>query len=112
MHSTSEEPTADWEITPDGLYIATRGFLLRRGYCCANRCRNCPYMNWHQARTWQAGEHQWVKTGRVASKAIAGARALLHYHQQQLAQCTQDEERDYHCEMSEHYRFLLEQWDE
>lgn len=112
MHPTSEEPTADWEITPDGLYIATRGFLLRRGYCCANRCRNCPYVNWHQIRTWQPGEQQWVKAGRVSAKAIAGARALLHHHQQQLQQCTLNEEVEYHRQMSEHYRFLLEQWHE
>jgi hypothetical protein len=41
---TSEE--ADWEVTAEGLYMATRSFLVRRGYCCANRCRNCPYVNW------------------------------------------------------------------
>lgn len=35
--TSSSETQADWEITPDGLYIATRHFLLRRGYCCANR---------------------------------------------------------------------------
>lgn len=29
----------------DGLMVLTRRFLLERGYCCENRCRNCPYGN-------------------------------------------------------------------
>lgn len=28
---------------PDGLVIFTAEFLLQRGYCCGNGCRNCPY---------------------------------------------------------------------
>ncbi|HXG85897.1 MAG TPA: DUF5522 domain-containing protein [Pyrinomonadaceae bacterium] len=27
----------------NGLMILTRHFLLKRGYCCRNGCRNCPY---------------------------------------------------------------------
>ncbi len=27
----------------DGLFVFTREFLLRRGYCCESGCRNCPY---------------------------------------------------------------------
>jgi hypothetical protein len=27
----------------DGLMILTAHFLLKRGYCCQNGCRNCPY---------------------------------------------------------------------
>lgn len=26
-----------------GLYIFTREYLLKRGYCCDNNCRHCPY---------------------------------------------------------------------
>lgn len=26
-----------------GLMVVTRHFLLRRGYCCENGCRHCPY---------------------------------------------------------------------
>ncbi len=33
----------DFELNADGLMVATREFLLRRGYCCGNGCRNCPY---------------------------------------------------------------------
>jgi len=27
----------------NGLLVMTRWFLLRRGYCCENGCRHCPY---------------------------------------------------------------------
>ena len=27
----------------DGLFVFTRKYLLRRGYCCKSGCRNCPY---------------------------------------------------------------------
>lgn len=26
-----------------GLMVLTASYLLRRGYCCGNRCRHCPY---------------------------------------------------------------------
>ncbi|WP_145236647.1 DUF5522 domain-containing protein [Urbifossiella limnaea] len=26
-----------------GRWVFTAAFLLRRGYCCGNGCRNCPY---------------------------------------------------------------------
>jgi hypothetical protein len=27
----------------DGLMVLTERFLRRRGYCCHNGCRHCPY---------------------------------------------------------------------
>jgi len=27
----------------EGLLVMTRWYLLRRGYCCDNGCRHCPY---------------------------------------------------------------------
>jgi hypothetical protein len=27
----------------EGKLVFTQDFLLRRGYCCNSRCRNCPY---------------------------------------------------------------------
>ncbi len=27
----------------NGLMVLTAHYLLKRGYCCANKCRNCPY---------------------------------------------------------------------
>jgi Family of unknown function (DUF5522) len=29
----------------NGLMILTAHFLKKRGYCCKNGCRNCPYSN-------------------------------------------------------------------
>ena len=26
-----------------GLMVLTSFYLLKRGYCCANRCKHCPY---------------------------------------------------------------------
>ncbi|HXS36623.1 MAG TPA: DUF5522 domain-containing protein [Flavipsychrobacter sp.] len=33
----------DYYIQPDGLLVFTASYLLERGYCCGNGCRNCPY---------------------------------------------------------------------
>jgi hypothetical protein len=100
---------ADWEITPDGLYIATRGFLSRRGYCCANKCRNCPYINWRDNPAWQPVPHECVRRTRVSTKAIEGAQIMLQFHQECL-QTSDEGEQLYHRSMMEHYQFLLEQW--
>lgn len=27
----------------DGLYVFTDKYLLKRGFCCKNGCRHCPY---------------------------------------------------------------------
>lgn len=27
----------------DGFMVLTEHFLLKRGYCCDNKCRHCPY---------------------------------------------------------------------
>ena len=106
---SSQDQETDWEITEQGLYIATRGFLVRRGYCCANRCRNCPYINWLQQPSWQPAPAECVKRVRVAAKAIAGAYAMLHFHEEQLGQ-VEVTQQNYHNSMIEHYRLLLERW--
>ena len=103
------EDEGDWEITSEGLYVATRGFLMRRGYCCANRCRHCPYINWHGSAEWQPIAPGCVRRMRVSAKAVAGAHLLLQYHEQQLRKCRSDE-REWHQEMVEHYNMLLVQW--
>lgn len=30
-------------VIEEGLFVLTRAFLLRRGYCCGSGCRHCPY---------------------------------------------------------------------
>lgn len=27
----------------NGFYVFTEQYHLKRGYCCGNRCRHCPY---------------------------------------------------------------------
>jgi hypothetical protein len=29
----------------NGKYVFTREYLLKRGWCCENKCRHCPYKN-------------------------------------------------------------------
>ncbi|MBK8737885.1 MAG: hypothetical protein IPL98_18985 [Saprospiraceae bacterium] len=29
----------------NGLYVFTERYLKKRGYCCQNKCRHCPYNN-------------------------------------------------------------------
>lgn len=44
-----ERPEADragdleFYLTPDGYLVFTEAYHLKRGYCCGNRCRHCPY---------------------------------------------------------------------
>jgi hypothetical protein len=33
----------DYYMSPDGFRVMTEEYLARRGYCCANGCRHCPY---------------------------------------------------------------------
>jgi len=103
------EEEDDWQITAEGLYIATRGFLTRRGYCCANRCRNCPYVNWRCDPAWQPVAQECVHRTSVSPKAIAGVRASLLYYER-LFHHGQSQERAYHQKMIEHYQHLLDCW--
>ncbi|MBI2710707.1 MAG: hypothetical protein HYX34_13600 [Actinobacteria bacterium] len=42
--ATAPDPNEpDW-LVEDGLWIATRSGLLRRGRCCGSGCRNCPWV--------------------------------------------------------------------
>ncbi|GHO87228.1 DUF5522 domain-containing protein [Dictyobacter formicarum] len=108
MYLRKEE--GDWEVTANGLYVATRGYLIRRGFCCSNRCRNCPYINWHNNPHWQPLPAECIKRTRVSPKSIHGAQALLAYHEQALHQDNSPEEIARHQEMIAHYSLLLARW--
>lgn len=43
--SEQEEPLKEDEdyYFENGLMVLTARYLLRRGYCCEQGCRNCPY---------------------------------------------------------------------
>lgn len=43
-HKLADEQGQDGYFDPDtGLFVMTRGYLLRREFCCDNACRHCPY---------------------------------------------------------------------
>ena len=33
----------DYYLTPEGYVVFTATYHLKRGYCCHNGCRHCPY---------------------------------------------------------------------
>jgi hypothetical protein len=33
----------DYYYSPEGYIVFTEKYLLKRGYCCQNGCRHCPY---------------------------------------------------------------------
>ena len=33
----------DFYIDPQGYRVMTEFYLVKRGYCCSNGCRHCPY---------------------------------------------------------------------
>ncbi|MBP9853726.1 MAG: hypothetical protein KBD53_02530 [Candidatus Omnitrophica bacterium] len=33
----------DYFIDQDGLFVFTREYHLKRGYCCKNNCLHCPF---------------------------------------------------------------------
>ena len=103
------EDQDDWIIDANGFYVATRSFLIRRGYCCANQCRNCPYINWRNSPTWEPLPAEAVHFTEVSPKAVEGARKALTYHEQQVHTGCQSGE-ELHQTMIAHYQLLLERW--
>lgn len=33
----------DYYFTPEGYLVFTERYHLRRGYCCGNKCKHCPF---------------------------------------------------------------------
>ena len=104
------EDSTDWEIDSNCFYVATRSFLVRRGYCCANQCRNCPYIKWHNFPVWQPLPAEAIKVANVSPKALERARNALAYHEQPR-QRESPIEAEHHRAMIAHYRLLLERWE-
>ena len=109
MNLPDEDEQNDWEIDANGLWVATRSFLIRRGYCCANQCRNCPYINWRNNPAWQPGPNEAVQFAEVSPKVIQGIHNQLVYHQRQL-QRDITPNKEHHHAMLKHYQTLLERW--
>lgn len=96
----------DW-IIENGFYIAKREFLERRGYCCGNQCRNCPYINWKNDPAWIGTQS--IVPAHVATRVIDAIQEWIHYHITQLVQ-SNDTQREYHQEQIAHYKGLLYAW--
>ena len=46
MFSSSYDETVegvDYYLTKEGYRVMTESYLVKRGYCCSNGCRHCPY---------------------------------------------------------------------
>ena len=37
------EEGLDYYYNEDGMMVLTAHYLLKRGYCCGNGCKHCPY---------------------------------------------------------------------
>jgi hypothetical protein len=33
----------EYYLSPEGYVVFTEKYLLKRGYCCKNGCKHCPY---------------------------------------------------------------------
>ena len=42
------EEGVDYYFNEDGLMVFTKAYHLKRGYCCKNKCKHCP---WNFGRT-------------------------------------------------------------
>ena len=112
MNQSSENLQNDWEIDANGLWIATRSFLIRRGYCCANQCRNCPYVNWRNNHAWQPAPAEAVQFTNVSPKAIQAIHQQIAHYTQKLQEHTNDTSKTvYHQTMLAHYTLLLQRWE-
>ncbi|WP_461140087.1 DUF5522 domain-containing protein [Spirosoma pomorum] len=41
--STPALTDEDYYMTPDGFLVFTAAYHQKRGYCCKNGCRHCPF---------------------------------------------------------------------
>ncbi|WP_423128468.1 DUF5522 domain-containing protein [Gaoshiqia sp. Z1-71] len=37
------EEGEDYYLSPEGYRVMTESYLVKRGYCCSNGCKHCPY---------------------------------------------------------------------
>ncbi|WP_161627755.1 DUF5522 domain-containing protein [Eisenibacter elegans] len=50
MPHTEKQPLTaeDYYYDPRGFKVFTEQYLLKRGHCCKNNCRHCPYSIRHK----------------------------------------------------------------
>jgi len=42
-YGESQTEGIDYYMNPEGYRVMTEYYLVKRGYCCSNGCKNCPY---------------------------------------------------------------------
>lgn len=50
------EEGVDFYFNEQGLMVLTAAFLKKRGYCCRNKCSNCPW-NYGKEKKQQTSAH-------------------------------------------------------
>ncbi|WP_161805850.1 DUF5522 domain-containing protein [Pedobacter sp. Hv1] len=53
------EEGVDYYLNEDGLMVFTAAYHLKRGYCCKNKCKHCP---------WNFGKDGGRKTSKIQTK--------------------------------------------
>jgi hypothetical protein len=43
LFSANELAPEDYYLSEEGYKVFTEAYHLKRGYCCKNSCRHCPY---------------------------------------------------------------------
>lgn len=43
FNKTSKLEEGDFYYSPEGYLVFTEQYHLKRGYCCENGCKHCPY---------------------------------------------------------------------
>lgn len=54
------EEGVDYYLNEDGLMVFTAAYHLKRGYCCKNKCKHCP---------WNFGKDSGRKTSKIQPKS-------------------------------------------
>ena len=55
-HDAADAQGRDGYVDPaTGYFVLTAGFLTRRGHCCGNGCRHCPWPPAEQRRAGRRG---------------------------------------------------------
>jgi len=42
-YGESQTEGVDFYMNPEGYRVMTEYYLVKRGYCCSNGCKHCPY---------------------------------------------------------------------
>lgn len=45
MAFTDKFDKEDFYLSEEGFVVFTEAYHLKRGYCCMNNCKHCPYKN-------------------------------------------------------------------